>query len=137
MESKNYICHMPYLRNSIAYDPDIWFHLCKMMTSPGVFFFFFIFSKFWFPELLGGVGESIEYGHDFWFHLSKMVKSSGVFFYFSKILIFWVVRRGKTPKLCPLHFISQEPCIIWSSFMAHLCKKDNIFFCVFCIFSKF
>ena len=46
MENKNYIHHAPYLRNSIAFDDDFCLHLCKIMISPGIFFF--IFSKFWF-----------------------------------------------------------------------------------------
>ena len=46
---KNYIRHMPYPRNSIgiAYDHDFWFHLCKMMLSPGVFFHFFKILILW------------------------------------------------------------------------------------------
>ena len=70
MKSKNYICHVPCLRNSMimsfdkewskmtrksvshtpylrkhtSYDHDFW-DTCKMMTSPGAFF---IFSKFCF-----------------------------------------------------------------------------------------
>ena len=39
-------------------------------------------------------------------------------------------------KLCPLHFISQEPYIIWSWFMVHMCKRI-ISPGVFYIFSKF
>ena len=51
-------------------------------------------------------------------------------FVFFKILIFGVVRRDKgqkmaqnDKKLCPLYFISQEPYMIWSWFMAHMCKR--------------
>ena len=39
MKRNNYIRHMSYLRNSIAYDYDFLVHLCKMMIS--VFFLFF------------------------------------------------------------------------------------------------
>ena len=28
-EKKNYICHMLYLRNSIAYDHDFWYRCVK------------------------------------------------------------------------------------------------------------
>ena len=38
MKNKNHIHHMPYLRNSIAYDHDFWLHLSKMI-SPGFFYF--------------------------------------------------------------------------------------------------
>ena len=55
--------------------------------------------------------------------------SPGVFFQFFKILIFWVVRGVKgqktiqnDKKFCVSSFISQEPYIIWLSFMVHLCK---------------
>ena len=51
------------------------------------------------------------------------------FFQFFKFLIFWVVSGAKVlkmvqndNKLCPSHSISQEPYIIWLSFMVHLCK---------------
>ena len=47
MKSKNYICHVPYLRNSTAYDHDFWHHLGKMMISPGFFFSFFWNFLFW------------------------------------------------------------------------------------------
>ena len=50
--------------------------------------------------------------------------------FFSKFLCFWVVKRVKGQKmtqnykkLCPLQFISQEPYIIWSWFMVHMCKR--------------
>ena len=51
------------------------------------------------------------------------------FFQFFKILIFRVVREVKVQKtvqndkkFCPSRFISEEPYIIWLSFMVHLCK---------------
>ena len=66
---------------------------------------------------------------------------SWYFFYFFKILIFSVVRgvKGKKlvqndKKLCPLHLISQEPYIIWLSFMVHMCKmimSPGLFFVFF------
>ena len=65
------------------------------------------------------------------------------FFNFFKILIFWIVRgvKGKKmvqndKKICLLHSISQEPYIIWLSFMVHMCKmiiSPGVFFS----FSKF
>ena len=56
----------------------------------------------------------------------KMIICPGVFLIFSK---FWFPgllegSRGKNgPKPCPLHFISQEPWIIWSWFMVHICER--------------
>ena len=50
MKNNNYIRHMPYLRNSIAYDHDL-VYLSKMVISPGLFFIFLKCSIF---RLLGG-----------------------------------------------------------------------------------
>ena len=63
-------------------------------------------------------------------HICKMIIPSRFFFYFFKILIFWIdrgVKRQKTvqngkKKLCLLRSISQEPYIIWLSFMVQICK---------------
>ena len=51
-------------------------------------------------------------------------------FLFFKILILGVVWRVKgqkmaqnDKKLCPLHFKSQEPYMIWSWFRIHMCKR--------------
>ena len=41
----NYICHTPYLRNSVAYDYD-HVNLCKIMIFLGIFFIFLKFSFF-------------------------------------------------------------------------------------------
>ena len=62
--------------------------------------------------------------------LCRMI-SSRVFFHFFKILIFLVVRRVKGQKMAQNELISliskclisQEPYIIWSSFMIHMCKR--------------
>ena len=40
MKNENYICHVPYLSNSIAYDHNFWLYLCKMMISSTFFSFF-------------------------------------------------------------------------------------------------
>ena len=67
---------------------------------------------------------------------------SRYFFIFFKILIFWVVRGVKGQKMvendnkiCLSHLISQEPYIIWLSFIVHMCKMI-IYPGVFFIFSK-
>ena len=52
------------------------------------------------------------------------------FFIFSKFWFFGLIggSKGKkmtqnNKKVCPLHFISQEPYIIWPWFMVHICKR--------------
>ena len=86
MKNSNYICHVPYLRNSKTYDHDFW---CTSV-------------KWWYLQ---------------------------VFFHIFKILIFRVFREVKGQKVvqndktfCLSCSISQELCIIWFSFMVHVCK---------------
>ena len=98
-----------------------WFlvHLCKMMISLGVFFFFiyinFHFSdcywvkraKKWtkmtkkFCRLYFKSHKTYIIWLSFMVHLCKMMISPGAFFHFFKILIFWVVRRVKGQKNSP------------------------------------
>ena len=71
-------------------------------------------------------------------NLCRMIISPGFFFLFSKILIFWVVRETKGQKVvqndkkfCLLRSISQEPYLMWLSFMVHMCKmiiSPGVFF---------
>ena len=132
----NYICHAPYLRTTIAYDHGFWYTIVKWYLQ--VFFSFFWNFDFW--GCLGVKGQkngpkwksiiSIRHHisgpvwHCSWFlvHYCKMI-SPGTSFIFSK---FWFLGllRGKgqktvqnDKKFCPLHSISEEPCIIWLSFM--------------------
>ena len=62
-------------------------------------------------------------------HMCEMIISPGVFFHFFKIFIFCVVTGVKLQKvqndkkLCRSCSMSQEPCIIWSLFMIHMCKR--------------
>ena len=51
MKSNNYICHVPYLRNSMAYDHDFWYTCVKWYLQA---FFFHSFFKFSFFGLLEG-----------------------------------------------------------------------------------
>ena len=114
-----------------------WFMvlICKVIISPG----FFIFSKFWFSGLLGGKRAKIAQNDkkfcllcfisqelyiiwsSFVVHKRKMIISPGVFFMFLKFWFFGLLggsKRKKWPKItkkhCLLHFISQEPYIIWT-----------------------
>ena len=73
--------------------------------------------------------NSVAYNYDFWYTCVKWWYLQA-FFIFLKNLIYWVVSGVKgqnmaqnDKKLCLLCLISQEPCIIWSSFMVHICKK--------------
>ena len=65
----------------------------------------------------------------FMVHIFKMVISPGVLFLLFKILIFWVIRGVKGQKMtqndkkfCQAHLVSQEPYIIWLSFMVNMCE---------------
>ena len=118
------------------------------MIFPGAFF---IFSKFWFSEFLGGyidknsskwqkflsvVIYSAQYinNHISWWsfvvHKCKMIIHLGIFFIFSKFWFYGLLGESKSKtksqnykNLCPLHFISQEPYIIWPWFMVYICKR--------------
>ena len=68
------------------------------------------------------------YDHDFWYTYVKLYLQA--FFHFFKIFIFQIVsgvyKRGKMAqnekKICLSHSVSQEPYIIWLSFIVHLCQ---------------
>ena len=126
------------------------------MISPGIVFVFLIFLFF---GLLWGGGEGIKRAKMFQneeklcviLHISGTINhriiicgaqvwNNNIFrfyFYFYKILIFWVFKRvkngSKWQKLCLLHFISQEPYIIWSWIMVNMCKRiiSSVFFTFF------
>ena len=133
---------------SISQEPYIiWFsfmvHMCKMIISSGILF---IFSKFWFFWVVRGVKSQKTVQNDSKFCLSHFIcqepyimivihgahvqndNISRRFFHFFKIFIFGVVRGLKEQKMvqngkfCQSRFISQEPYIIWLSFMVHMCK---------------
>ena len=73
------------------------------------------------------------FDHNFWYTY---------IFIFFKMLIFWIVRQVKGQKMvqhekkCLSHSISQEPFIIWLSFVVHKCKMIISLGLCF-IFSKF
>ena len=162
VQNDNKICPS----RSISQEPYIiWLsfvvHMCKMIISLGVFF---IFSKYLFFVLLGGLkgkkwskmtkkiclsGSISQEPYIIWLsfmvQMCKMIKSPGVFFKF-KILIFWVARELKGEKVaqneknfCLVYLIFQEPYIIWSSSMIHMyvCMYKRIIFPrIFFIFSQ-
>ena len=48
------VCHTLYFRNHISYDLQLWCAcIYKRIISPGIFFHFLFFSKFWFSGSLG------------------------------------------------------------------------------------
>ena len=71
-------------------------------------------------------------------HLCKMIIFLVDFFHFLKILIFRIFRGEKGEKIAQndkrfflSHSLSQEPYIIWLSFMVHMCKmiiSPGVFF---------
>ena len=114
------------------------------MTSPGIFFHFF---KIWIFRVVSGIkGQKMTQNdkknclsrsisqepYIIWLssvvHNCKMMISQCYFFIFSK-LVFPVVSRVKGQKMAQndkkfylSRSISQEPYIIWSSFVVHKCK---------------
>ena len=68
--------------------------------------------------------KKVAYDHDFWCICVTWYLQ--VFFHVSKLWCWWIGRKKNGPKWnspkCPSRSISQEPYIIWLSFMVHLCK---------------
>ena len=77
MKNNNYISHVPYLKNSIAYGHSFWYNCVKWWYLQGLFIFkkIFIFSFFVSQEL---------YLIWLWFlvHMCKMMISPAFFFFF-------------------------------------------------------
>ena len=77
----------------------------------------------------------------FMVHICKRI-SLGFVFIFFRILMFQAVKGVKGQKMVQhdkkfglLCYISQEPYMVWFSFMVHMCKRISLGF--FFIFSKF
>ena len=71
-----------------------------------------------------------SYDRHLWYLSVKSWYLQAFFSHFFKILICWIVRRVKGQKMaqngkkfCSSHLISQEPNVIWFSFIVHTCKK--------------
>ena len=129
---------------------------CKMMISPEIFFNLI----FWIVRGVKGQKSSPKrqknyvwyawyltkhrlYGCHLWYTILEWYYFQTGFFIFFKIFIFLVVRRVKyqsmthnDEKICLLVSISQEPFIMWSWFMVHMCKTV-ISLGVFYILPKF
>ena len=90
-----------------------------------------------YPSRSTSQEQYVAYDHDFWCICVKWWYLQ-LFFRFFNILIFQVVSGVKGQKMaqndkkfCLSRFISQEPYILWLSFMVHLCKmmiSPGIFF---------
>ena len=142
-KKNNYIRHTLYLRNSLAYDHDLWYTCVKWWFSFFIFFLILIFrtvsevkgqkiAQNEKQQLHASLAISQEqYTILSWFlvRLCKILKYPVVFFHFFKILIFWVVSEVKEQKMaqndktfCLSHSICQEKYSIRFSFMVHMCK---------------
>ena len=115
---KNNIRHAPYLRNS-SIRSWVLVHLCKMMISPDVFL---IFLKFSFFGLLGG--ERVKKCPKW------KITVTSVTCHMTKMT------QDDKKKISLLQLISQEPYIIWLSFMMHL-RKMMISLGFFSFFQNF
>ena len=140
MKNKNYIWHMPDLRNSITYDHDFWCTCVKWCYLQGFFQFFKILI---FQVVRGIKGQKlVQNDKNFclscfisqesyiWFsfmvQICKMLISPGVFFSF-KILIFRgfrVLKGQKWPKmtknLCHTFYFRNHISFIYGT---HVCIK--------------
>ena len=136
--TKNSVHCAWYLRNHTPYDCHLFYTCVKWLYLQAIISFFQNF------DFLGCKGvkrakngskwqEILSIALHIWgtidcmtiIYVCKMIISLGVFsIFFSKLLILWVHRRVKgqktvqnDKKLCLSCSISQEPCIIWLSFM--------------------
>ena len=118
MKNKNYIHHMSYLRNSVAYNHGFWGTFVKLCYLQ-VFFSFF--QKLIFQVVRGVKGqkkvqndkefclsrsisqEPYSIWLSFMVHLCNMIISLDVFFFFFfhffKIFVFWVVSGVRGQKM--------------------------------------
>ena len=116
MKNKNYIHHMLYLRNSVAYNHGFWGTFVKLCYLQ-VFFSFF--QKLIFQVVRGVKGQKkVQNDKEFclsrsisqepysiWLslmvHLCNMIISLDVlfFFHFFKIFVFWVVSEVRGQKM--------------------------------------
>ena len=122
MKNSNHTHHVPYLRNSIAYDHDFWYTCVKCDISSS-FFLYFHFSGWYLLNgprwqkklcLLYFISQE-PYIIVIYVHLCTMMISLGVFFFiFSKFWFSGLLNSGgckmiqNEKKICLLCFTSQE-----------------------------
>ena len=146
MKNDSYICHALYLRNSAACDHDFWYICVKWWFLQE--FFSFCEKLDFLSCYLGKKAKMAQNDKKFCLsrfisrkpyimqlpfivHLCKMIISRHFFFHIFKILNL-IVREAKVQKIVQnsekkvslLFSISQEPYIIWFSFMIHKCKMN-------------
>ena len=102
MKNNNYTRHVPYLRNSIAYDPDFWYTSVKWYLQA----FFSVFQNFGFlgcwgvqSKITKSFVHHASYLRNHWLpfmvHMCKMIISPECFFSFSKFWFCWLFGGGK------------------------------------------
>ena len=113
--------------------------MVQMIIPPVFLFFFFILSKFWFSRFLGGskrkkiVHKKLCSLHlvskepyiiclSFLVHKCKVMISPGFFFQNFDFSVKGQRMVQNEERFCLLNTISQEPYIIWSSFVVDKCK---------------
>ena len=113
MKNNNYIPHVPYLRNSIAYNQDFWYSCVKWWYLQEFVFFFYIYIFiFWAVRGVKGQKKFQDNKNilSVALHFSGTIsydchlcctyvkwKNLQELFHFLKILILWVVRGGGSP----------------------------------------
>ena len=114
MKNNSYICHAPYIRNSVAYDHDFWYTCVNWGYFQVLFSFFKNFNflgfqgskraktvqndKKFYPSCFISHQRFIIW-LSFMVHLCKMIISPGVFFIFSKIWFFGLLVGVKGQKV--------------------------------------
>ena len=142
--TKNFVCRTPYPCNHLPYDCHLWY-TCVKWYLQAVFVGFFRILILWVVKGRGRARNGLKWKSylllsksqepyiiwlSFMLCICKMIISPGAFLSFLKILIFRVTSGVKgqnkekkwskmTKKICPPHSISQEPHMIWMSFMVH------------------
>ena len=141
----NYICYMPYLRNSI-YSIWSWFlvHLCEMISPGAVFHCFDIFvlgckrakngSRWQKKSVAVYISGTIYHMIVIYGTLCKLMISLGVSFIFSKFWFCGLLRGSKYKKwpkmtknfvLCTLYLRN------YTSFLDLWCTYLHVFFTIF------
>ena len=133
---------------SLSQELHIWLSfMLHLYKNNGVSRHFLLFFKILISRLLEGkrqkmvqINKKVCLSHTisrepyaiwslFVVHKCKKIISPGFFFILSKFRFFGLLggkkskKWPKKKKLRLLHLISQEPYIIWSSFMVHMCKR--------------
>ena len=71
MKNNNYICHVPYCRNSMAYDHDFWYTIVKLWYLQIFLLLFFLNFEFWTVKEVKG--QKIAKNKKLELHLSHII----------------------------------------------------------------